>query len=85
MANSHKNGMCLYFLNEKNIRLACKALQELLFPEYKYTDLRIKLCEHSILIVKLDTPEGEKLLFQSQTSKSVSVAECLFLWKTTSI
>lgn len=71
--------MCLYFLNEKNIRLAYKALQELLFPEYKYTDLRIKLYEHPILIVKLDTPEGEKLLFQSQTSKSVSVAECLFL------
>lgn len=61
--------MCLYFLDKKNIRLTCKALQKLLFSEYKYTDLRIKLCEHSILIVRLDAAEGEKLLYQSQTSK----------------
>lgn len=62
---------------KKIYKVICKALQELLFPEYKYTDLTIKPCEHSILIARLDTTEGEKLPYQSQTSKkTVSIAEC---------
>lgn len=56
---------------KKIYKVICKALQELLFPEYKYTDLTIKPCEHSILIARLDTTEGEKLPYQSQTSKKL--------------